>query len=85
MRVRVARRAGFCWGVRRAMNAALEGRARYGRRNTVKTLGPLIHNPQALEHLARRGVQEATDPTAITNGALVTLGLCDHASPPETH
>lgn len=54
MNVRVARTAGFCWGVRRAIDRAIEvageseGRAR--------TFGPLIHNTQALERLEAQGV-----------------------------
>jgi len=71
MRVRVARKAGFCWGVRRAMDATLETHARFGHQGTVSTLGPLIHNPQALDHLARRGVQETSVGTAMEEGAVI--------------
>ena len=47
MKVIVAKTAGFCWGVKRAMDAVLEASVRNDGR-TVQTLGPLIHNPQAL-------------------------------------
>jgi 4-hydroxy-3-methylbut-2-enyl diphosphate reductase len=70
MKVILAKTAGFCWGVRRAMDAVLEASAR-GERGTVQTLGPLIHNPQALELIERRGVAVAPDPEAVRKGTVV--------------
>ncbi len=58
MKVIVAKTAGFCWGVKRAMDAVLEASVRNDGR-AVQTLGPLIHNPQALELIGRRGVAVA--------------------------
>jgi 4-hydroxy-3-methylbut-2-enyl diphosphate reductase len=52
MNVIRARVLGFCMGVRRAVQLASAEAA--GR---VCTLGPLIHNPQALEELRRRGIE----------------------------
>jgi len=54
MGVRVAQFAGFCMGVRRALNIALN--AAHRRRSGVYTLGPLIHNPQVIDLLKRRGI-----------------------------
>jgi 4-hydroxy-3-methylbut-2-enyl diphosphate reductase len=70
MKVILAKTAGFCWGVRRAMDAVLEASAR-GERGTVQTLGPLIHNPQALELIKRRGVAVAPNPEAVQGGTVV--------------
>ncbi len=70
MKVIVAKTAGFCWGVRRAMDAVLEASAR-GSEGTVQTLGPLIHNPQALELIRRRGVTVAETPGAVQAGTVV--------------
>ena len=70
MKVIVAKTAGFCWGVRRAMDAVLEASARGGR-GKVQTLGPLIHNPQALELIKRRGVAVAATPGAVGDGTVV--------------
>ena len=56
MKVEVARYAGICYGVERALKLADEAAAT-GR--TVHTLGPLIHNPQAVEALRARGVEVA--------------------------
>ena len=44
---------GFCMGVRRAVKLVRAEAERFGK---VCTLGPLIHNPQALEDLSRLGV-----------------------------
>ena len=70
MKVIVAKTAGFCWGVRRAMDAVLEASVRGGP-GTVQTLGPLIHNPQALELIKRRGVEVAATPAAVGDGTVV--------------
>ena len=69
MKILVAKTAGFCWGVRRAMDAVLEASARG--REPVQTLGPLIHNPQALELIGRRGVRVAASPAEVAGGTVV--------------
>jgi 4-hydroxy-3-methylbut-2-enyl diphosphate reductase len=70
MKVLVAKTAGFCWGVRRAMDAVLEASAR-SEGQKIQTLGPLIHNPQALELIGKRGVAVAESPAAVEDGAVV--------------
>ena len=70
MKVIVAKTAGFCWGVKRAMDAVLEASVRNDGR-TVQTLGPLIHNPQALDLIGRRGVAVAEAPEQVQNGTVV--------------
>jgi len=52
--VKVSRTAGFCMGVRRAMERTLAERRDV--EGTLYTLGPLIHNPQVLEILKKNGV-----------------------------
>lgn len=69
MKVIVARTAGFCWGVRRAMDAVLEASARGEGR--VQTLGPLIHNSQALSLIERRGVDVAASLGEVQEGTVV--------------
>jgi 4-hydroxy-3-methylbut-2-enyl diphosphate reductase len=51
----VAKSAGFCFGVKRAMDMALEAARKHPKR--LHTLGPLIHNPQAVEYLETLGVK----------------------------
>ncbi|HTL97973.1 MAG TPA: 4-hydroxy-3-methylbut-2-enyl diphosphate reductase [Holophagaceae bacterium] len=70
MKVIVAKTAGFCWGVKRAMDAVLEASTKQGA-GPVQTLGPLIHNPQALELIGKRGVAVAAAPDKVENGTVV--------------
>lgn len=70
MKVIVAKTAGFCWGVKRAMDAVLEASVRNDGR-AVQTLGPLIHNPQALDLIGKRGVAVAESPDQVKNGTVV--------------
>lgn len=59
MKIKVARTAGFCMGVRRAVNLTLDSVA--DRPQPVYTLGPLIHNPQVVDQLESRGVVKSDD------------------------
>jgi (E)-4-hydroxy-3-methyl-but-2-enyl pyrophosphate reductase len=68
VKVTVARHAGICYGVERALKLADEAAAT-GR--TVHTLGPLIHNPQAVEALRARGVAVAGCLEEADDGILV--------------
>jgi 4-hydroxy-3-methylbut-2-enyl diphosphate reductase len=56
MRVKVARTAGFCMGVRRAMDLALAAARERQPEEVIHTYGPLIHNNQVLRMLEERGV-----------------------------
>jgi len=53
MKARLAKTAGFCMGVKRAVDKVLEVTARGGRK--VYTCGPLIHNQQAVDMLEQHG------------------------------
>ena len=53
MSVRVAKSAGFCFGVSRAVEL-VEQAAQSGKK--VATLGPIIHNPQVVKDLEAMGV-----------------------------
>lgn len=68
MDVKVARYAGVCYGVERALKIAEEASAG-GQR--VKTLGPLIHNPQAVAALKAQGVEVAACLDEVADGTLV--------------
>ncbi len=54
LKVSVSEGIGFCSGVRRAIKIALAAAGRT--KETVFTLGPLIHNPQVVEKLRQVGV-----------------------------
>ncbi|MDD4751752.1 MAG: bifunctional 4-hydroxy-3-methylbut-2-enyl diphosphate reductase/30S ribosomal protein S1 [Desulfitobacteriaceae bacterium] len=53
-----AKHAGFCFGVKRALQFAEVAAKRFGE---VYSLGPLIHNPQEVERLSKCGIKEADD------------------------
>ena len=55
MKIRLAKTAGFCMGVRRAMDITLHI-AHQQRDGHIFTYGPLIHNQQDLDMLENKGV-----------------------------
>lgn len=65
MSVIVARTAGFCWGVRRAIDKVLNELKKS--QGPFKAYGPIVHNPQVLEALRDRGVEECLDISRIKN------------------
>jgi 4-hydroxy-3-methylbut-2-enyl diphosphate reductase len=54
MEILVAKTAGFCFGVKRAVNIAFNVSRK--KRKGVYTLGPIIHNPQVVERLKEKGI-----------------------------
>ncbi len=68
MSVVVARSAGFCWGVRRAVDLVL-AELKKGR-GPFRVYGPLVHNPLVLEALAEKGVEICADPSGAEGGIL---------------
>ncbi len=73
MEVKIARTAGFCWGVRRTVDKVMEVADQ--RPGAVVTLGPIIHNPQAV---ARFEVE-----TAQARGLEVVDGTCPYVKYPQ--
>jgi 4-hydroxy-3-methylbut-2-en-1-yl diphosphate reductase len=53
--VLIAKSAGFCFGVKRAMEMALDAAKKQS--EGLYTLGPLIHNPQAVRSLESSGIK----------------------------
>lgn len=68
MKVVVARHAGICYGVERALKLATQAAVSAER---VSTLGPLIHNPQAVAALQEQGVGVASSLDDIDGGTVV--------------
>ena len=54
MEIIVAKTAGFCFGVKRAIDIAFK--IAREKRKGVYTLGPIIHNPQVVEKLKEEGI-----------------------------
>lgn len=80
MKIRLARTAGFCMGVRRAMEMALE--ALHQRKGPIYSLGPLIHNAQAMEMLSHKGLKvvESLDGFKEGPGSVIIRA---HGVPPQ--
>ena len=76
MKIYVAKTAGFCFGVNRAVTM-VEELLKEGR--TVCTLGPIIHNPQTLSRLAEQGTRIVEDPKEAPPGS--TLVIRSHGVP----
>lgn len=66
----LAETAGFCFGVDRAVNM-VEELLRDGKR--VATLGPIIHNPQLVEELGKRGARIVESPDEVEQGEVLVL------------
>ncbi|OGW37356.1 MAG: 4-hydroxy-3-methylbut-2-enyl diphosphate reductase [Nitrospirae bacterium RBG_13_39_12] len=59
MKIIVAKMAGFCFGVKRAIDIAFH--IANEKRKGVYTLGPIIHNPQVVEMLTNKGISPIED------------------------
>ena len=70
MRVLLAESAGFCYGVRRAVELAEKTAGQTG---GCWMLGDLIHNAHVVEDLARKGVRKTVDPCLLHTGDTVVI------------
>ena len=64
MEVRLATHAGFCFGVKRAVETVYE-QIETGK--TIYTYGPIIHNEEVVKDLEKRGVTVLPDKEALLN------------------
>ena len=81
MSVTVAKSAGFCFGVNRAVELVEQAAREH---NNVVTLGPIIHNRHAVQHFEEMGVQVIDTPqqaqpgqTVIIRSHGVTRAVCE--------
>ena len=70
MKITLAKTAGFCFGVRRAVEMVLQ---LLDQGQKVCTLGPIIHNPQLVNELAERGVRIVEQPEQVKKGEVLVL------------
>lgn len=80
MKVVVAKHAGVCYGVQRALDLAQDA-VEKNTANMAFSLGPLIHNPQAVEQLHESGVAVAESLDDTEQGD--TLVIRSHGVAPE--
>lgn len=77
MEVLLADEAGFCFGVKRAINTAYKAASEGA---GVYCLGPIIHNPQEVERLRQAGVMTVDDLSSLQPGDKVIIR--SHGVPP---
>ncbi|MFO7965216.1 MAG: 4-hydroxy-3-methylbut-2-enyl diphosphate reductase [Desulfobacterales bacterium] len=78
MKIIPAKTAGFCMGVRRAVEVALDAPLRYT--PPIFTFGPLIHNPQVLDLLEEKDIRVMDEVPAQGHGTVIIRA---HGVPPE--
>ena len=70
LEIEIAQTAGFCFGVKRAVNLANKAPDKYpGLR--IRTLGPIIHNPQVVNQLATIGIKQVDDISELEPGVVI--------------
>ena len=79
MNILVAETAGFCWGVRRALDQAVDLAKKTD--GPVQTFGPLIHNAQVLEELTEQNIHAVSDIPDVQGGTVLVRA---HGVRPET-
>ncbi len=79
MKIVIARSGGFCWGVKRAVNMAIEAAKEKG---VVYSLGELIHNPQEIRRLESLGIKKIDSVDEIIPETTVIIR--SHGVPPKT-
>lgn len=70
MQVLLADEYGFCFGVERAVEMVEEA---LGEGETVRSLGPLIHNDQEMQRLGKHGVTTINEPIQIKRGETAVI------------
>jgi len=70
MSIKLAKTAGFCMGVRRAITLVLERASKNPEGKNIYTLGPLIHNNQALEILRSKNIKVLKNLSEFDNGVI---------------
>ena len=70
MKITLAKTAGFCFGVDRAVQTVYD---LLDRGEKVCTLGPIIHNPQMVAELEERGVRIIDDPRNVRDGETMVI------------
>ena len=68
VKITIAKSAGFCFGVKRAIDLAQDIASK---NKNVYTFGPLIHNPQEVARLEKENIKVIEDYSKIERGTLV--------------
>jgi 4-hydroxy-3-methylbut-2-enyl diphosphate reductase len=72
MEIKLAKSAGFCWGVKRAVNMAVET-LKSTKKGKVYCLGELIHNKREIERLKQLGMEFVEEVEQLKPGDTVII------------
>lgn len=79
MKILIAKMAGFCFGVKRAIDISFNIAKQMP--TGVYTLGPIIHNPQVIEKLKSEGISPLDDISDIQDKKIKALIIRTHGIP----
>ncbi len=82
MEIKLAKTAEFCMGVRRAVDTVLDV-AQHETTRKIYTYGPLIHNPQTIELLKKRGITAISSLDEIKDRKNAILIIRAHGIEPD--
>ncbi len=82
MEVKLAKTAGFCFGVKRAVDKVYEGINGNGR---IYTFGPIIHNEEVVRDLEEKGVTVVNDTEELKNLPKGTVIIRSHGISRKIH
>lgn len=88
MEIRLAECAGFCFGVKRAVETVYE-QLQTGK--TIYTYGPIVHNEEVVRELTQRGVHVLEDRRALEalpvpgEGERAVVIICAHGVPEDVY
>ena len=68
MKINLAKSAGFCFGVKRALDIALETAAR---NNEVFMLGDIVHNEEVVKKIEQSGIKKVNKLSKVKNKILL--------------
>ena len=80
MKIKIARCAGFCFGVKRAINIAENALNGLRSEEKIYSFGAIIHNPQVVEGLFKKELQVINGLEAIKGGTVI---ISSHGAPLE--
>lgn len=79
MPIRTAEHAGFCMGVRRAVDEAMKASKQAG---AISTIGELVHNPQVIRQLETQGIHAVETPAQAAGQTVI---IRSHGVVPEIY
>ena len=71
MKIYIADYAGFCFGVKRAVEIAEGALSQLNKGEKIYSLGPLVHNPQVVDKFNEKGIKVINNADEIDDGKII--------------